>query len=930
MAIKKITEVEMATDFHPDTTFYIEQDGKFMRMKAEQVQVPVYVYDKDGRKYTITIVNGEVTLTRVWEKFPGKEILAEIPSKNVWLDGGSGYARYTLRNDATGETVPMYDINVNPFIFNRLSDKPLTKAGEMLAANTTGAYTFIATTNLVGDSAIHTDHFAMLNGAVYLRNSFSYEYYGAETLVARIVNLPYMNTSGEYVTFSEEKMPLEPWRASQVTAGARGWNAPDILAFVFGADGSVTIIYCDQVLATFQAPADWQSWAFADWMKLYNSKLIASGEMESGREDGTGLRSVLFLNDAVSVGEIVDYHNYLINGVQPENILSSSGLFLQPGDTVALYAKAQPDGVPGEIAVSVGDTSIAAYRDGKVTGLATGNTKLTLQIGDVRAEIPVHVGQQTGEAVTSERVISEIEIINPVTELQVGDEWALYAVALTNDAVPYDVGDDNIVSMTSSDPSVISVEFGVLRARAKGTATITVTDHTGNVTKTMEVGVVEADNLSVPERDVYHVNDRTHDIYNDGTHPQETTAGIQAALDYAAEQGYHKVVFNSGTYLCNADYGTLAVPSGMIVDFQGAELHLEYGTKTAQGYSFIKMDNCEKSVLMNLTVYAEQHVQTGGAKSNATLSIQGNSSRCKIINCHFWYSPGFNVTCSYTRTAVAPFKLSNVEAGGIDSDGNPEEETEPGRFRAKDYIDITGIGDTFGLGNMQGYQGYRYMRARIYDIYFYDTDKELILKLTNCVQYQQYNKPAGAAYCKIVFYQTDAPTSGDPDYAGVAHIYTAANPEFTVFQNCSFKYAVMTGISPQGGIATRLDHCTFEDNGSADPYSHIDWEDGRVHIQGHIVRDCIFRQVTTGYRCNLLASSGRDVVLHGNTVIGGTVSVGSECQQWRMYHNDFCDTTVFLASKGDMVFAGNLIAATPTVEAPTGGAIHLLDNTIAI
>lgn len=589
MAIKKITEVEMATDFHPDTTFYIEQDGKFMRMKAEQVQVPVYVYDKDGRKYTITIVNGEVTLTRVWEKFPGKEILAEIPSKNVWLDGGSGYARYTLRNDATGETVPMYDINVNPFIFNRLSDKPLTKAGEMLAANTTGAYTFIATTNLVGDSAIHTDHFTMLNGAVYLRNSFSYEYYGAETLVARIVNLPYMNTSGEYVTFSEEKMPLEPWRASQVTAGARGWNAPDILAFVFGADGSVTIIYCDQVLATFQAPADWQSWAFADWMKLYNSKLIASGEMESGREDGTGLRSVLFLNDAVSVGEIVDYHNYLINGVQPENILSSSGLFLQPGDTVALYAKAQPDGVPGEIAVSVGDTSIAAYRDGKVTGLATGNTKLTLQIGDVRAEIPVHVGQQTGEAVTSERVISEIEIINPVTELQVGDEWALYAVALTNDAVPYDVADDNIVSMTSSDPSVISVEFGVLRARAKGTATITVTDHTGNVTKTMEVGVVEADNLSVPERDVYHVNDRTHDIYNDGTHPQETTAGIQAALDYAAEQGYHKVVFNTGTYLCNADYGTLAVPSGMIVDFQGAELHLEYGTKTAQGYSFIKM-----------------------------------------------------------------------------------------------------------------------------------------------------------------------------------------------------------------------------------------------------------------------------------------------------------------------------------------------------
>ena len=275
------------------------------------------------------------------------------------------------------------------------------------------------------------------------------------------------------------------------------------------------------------------------------------------------------------------------------------------------------------------------------------------------------------------------------------------------------------------------------------------------------------------------------------------------------------------------------------------------------------------------------------------------------------------------------FKLANVEAGGINADGTPETETASGRFRAKDYIGISNIGATFGLGNMQGYQGYLYMRARLYDIYFYDADKNLISSIKDCVQYQQYDKPEGAAYCKIVFYQADAPTSGDPDYASIAHIYTATQPKFCTFKDCRFERAVMTGLSPQGCIALTLDGCIFADNGSADPYAHIDWEDGRQHMQGHIVRDCSFAQSASKWHCNVEApGGGRNIVMHGCTVQGGSVSVGSESQNWRMYHNDFRGTTVSLASKGDMVFAGNIVKAAPTTEAPVGGTIHLLDNTI--
>lgn len=932
-------QVQAATDAwleaHPEATTTV-QDGSITEQKlaadvAERLMQAGYVYDASGNKYTITVVDGEIVLERVIEKFPGKEILAEILAGNIVTDeeAPDEYHKYTLYNSATSETVPCYNISLNPFINKHVAADAWTKAGKRLLANTTGAYTVICTTDMTEkQGALKQNYYnTPIKNAVYAKNQ--YGDYGWDTLTAAITDLPYINSSGEYVTFSVEKTTLET-RFSQVATQARGWTAPDILAFSFGADGTVIIIYCDQILATFHAPEDWQSWAFSEWaQRTLQFMLGLVRDMKGFRTDGSGVTSLLFLNDSVSLGDIESYYNYLTGNLEPERIVAPDGLYLQPGDTIALYAKVEPDGAAPKLQTAIADESIATYADGKITGLEIGTTELTLRAGDINTIVPIHVGQQTGEAVTSERAVTDIVIVNPITELQVGDEWALYAIALTDDAVPYDVADDNIVSMISSDPTVIAVEFGVLRARAPGKAVITVTDHTGSISKTMDVAVVAADDFLVPERDTYRVNDRMHNIYNDGTHPQETTVGIQEALDYAAEQGYRRIVFNPGIYLCNADYGVLTIPSGMIVDFQGAEIHLEYGEQTVAGYSFITMDSCDHSALSNLTVYAENAVQTGGSTGDVTLRIKGNSSRVRVENCDFLYSPGFNVSCHYTRTAVVGFRLSNVEAGGINDDGTPETETASGRFRAKDYIDISKIGATFGLGNMQGYQGYLYMRARLYDIYFYDADKNLISSIKDCVQYQQYDKPEGAAYCKIVFYQSDAPTSSDPDYASIAHIYTATQPRFCTFKDCRFERAVMTGLSPQGCIALTLDGCIFADNGSADPYAHIDWEDGRQHMQGHIVRDCSFAQSASKWHCNVEApGGGRNIVMHGCTVQGGSISVGSESQNWRMYHNDFRETTVSLASKGDMVFAGNIVKAAPTTEAPVGGTIHLLDNTI--
>ena len=173
-----------------------------------------------------------------------------------------------------------------------------------------------------------------------------------------------------------------------------------------------------------------------------------------------------------------------------------------------------------------------------------------------------------------------------------------------------------------------------------------------------------------------------------------------------------------------------------------------------------------------------------------------------------------------------------------------------------------------------------------------------------CVQYQVYDLPENAKYVKIVFFQDSAPTKGDPDFNSIAHLYSMGNPKNIVFKGCRFAYAVMTGFCPQGGIGVIVDQCTFEDNGSADPYSHIDWEDGRIHIQGHIVKNCTFISINSTFKSNITDCNSRDVVFRNNQINGGKFSLTSECVNTRIYHNNFSGCTISLASKSDMIYAG--------------------------
>ena len=212
------------------------------------------------------------------------------------------------------------------------------------------------------------------------------------------------------------------------------------------------------------------------------------------------------------------------------------------------------------------------------------------------------------------------------------------------------------------------------------------------------------------------------------------------------------------------------------------------------------------------------------------------------------------------------------------------------------------------------------MRSRLYDIFFYNSNKELLYKKRNCYTYQRYYFPTemSPSYCRLVFFQESEPTGYDGDFGGFTHICDNQNPKDIYFKNCTFKNAISTGLSPQGGEHVVVDGCTFIDNGYQDPYSHIDWEDGRQSGQGCIVKNCTFEKIgLSGFGCQIINGYCRNVTFHDNYVVGCYFHTGDESTMQRCFNNIFKNGSISITGKMDSVFAGNICNFTPTITDPS-------------
>ncbi len=579
---------------------------------------------------------------------------------------------------------------------------------------------------------------------------------------------------------------------------------------------------------------------------------------------------------------------------------------MEVGDEAALVKTVQP-GV-----VEVHNVQIASANDGIVT--ADGETITAISDGTTTVEVSAKAQGKTVTAshditvspidygLTSARTAADITLARAPDVIEVGEEFSAQAYILSEmtDDHPwaYSYYDDNIVSFTSDNPSVCRVKNGVLIGISPGTATITAADITGTVRKSFVVSVVEEIALAYSDDDIMTVN---ADDY-DWTDVESTTLAIIDIIAAAVGSGKKKIIFPEGIYEVSPAYGTFTMPSHMILDFSGSVIQIVESALTQTGYQMFLFTDTEYSRIENAVIYAEgDMIDYTGAYGCQSVFFGGYNYRSGLYNCTISKSPGFNIGAAWNNMQRVPFKLSAVEVGGIDKNG--QDQAESYAFRNNGYMDISKIGDRFGFGNMQGFQGYLYLSARVYSIYFYNAQKNFLSCLENCIQYYQYKKPTNAVYARIKFHQGTAPTSADPDFNGIAHIYSYGTPVNCYIKNCRMEDSNATAIQPNAGENWLISDCIFHNNGFRDPASHIDWEDGRNHNKGHILRNCKFSGGGT-----VMATGADGLVIHNNEFDETRLYIGDEVQNSRVWLNTFKGSKNEIYAKTDMVFSQNYAA----------------------
>lgn len=697
------------------------------------------------------------------------------------------------------------------------------------------------------------------------------------------------------------------------------------LAVTFGTDGTIKAYLCGELIHTIEPIDD-----FINYDTISAMTLLATGQAHTSLNTSDYfISSQRIYNRVLTKDEIISNYKYELSRLGVSTFrYESDGIKLEPKDTIDLQLIVEPETTHTlqNFTEKSTDESIATVTNNKVTAIGTGTTEITaettIKSHDYKCSKDIEVESLTYD-LQSVRTADDIVLVRYTSEIEVGEEYPCLAI-LTSQVTSerpykYSPSDDNLVKFISSDESVCIVKNGVLKGIKEGTVMITVSDIDDVVSKTFTVNVVAETSLSYTDSEVLIVDKADYDFSS----AQSTTEAFISILSDASSNGIKKVVFPKKKYKISPDYGTIEVPTNMIIDFSNSVIQIIKSALTTKGYTMFSFNDTEYSSIENAIIYGERYLIEGtGSEQCKAIQISGASYKSGLKNCIVSRSPGFNCVVTWTRNALAGFTLSSVEEGGIDNSGNDVDADYT--YRCNGYIDISKItADKFGFGNMQGYQGYSYLSARLYNIYFYDSNKNFISSLEDCLQFYIYDKPSEVKYARISYVWGSAPTACDPDFLSIAHIYPFIAPTKCYIKNCIMEDNFSTAIAPIGGDALLIDNCMFKNNGYRDPASHIDWEDGWMNAHGHVIRNCTFKNGGTA----ITVVGASDLSIHNNVFYDTKLGAGADnrdCVQYlRIWLNQFIGSkaTATIKAKTDEVFSQNYGSggATYTLSTLTDG-----------
>ncbi|MFD0587827.1 fibronectin type III domain-containing protein [Paenibacillus sp. GCM10027627] len=648
---------------------------------------------------------------------------------------------------------------------------------------------------------------------------------------------------------------------------------------------------------------------------LANGSLFIRRNHLGANTTPTLVKSFSIFNKVVSNADALTRYNNLkqLEPLKEVKVVPSSVL-LKSGENQLLAVSATPARFTSMLSntfASGNQGYVTVDSNGLLTGINNGQTEVlvtsTINGQSFQNYVPVTVGNIADTAPTSARTVNGISLNKTTETLEVGQSYPAMATTL-----PFDVFNDNIVIWESSNPSVCTVNFGVLKGISEGASTITVYDGTKTFSKSFTVNVVSPSITTIQPSEIFHVDAIYFGISTNNSDAKNTTNGIQNALNHASSNGFRKVVFPKGAYLITPEARTIYPPTNLIIDFSDSTLNIAQNNLSPKGYTMFKLENVSYTKILNMHLYGERDsvVNVSDAHETCISVYFDNAYKSGLENCTISKSPGFNIVGHNTRGADQPGRhpsKDNWEAGQLnDSTGATDDSVLTYCFRNKTFLNVSGLSDNYLLGYTQGYFAYTHLRSRLYSIYWYDQNYNFIVAHKHRLQYYRYSKPVGAHYAKIVIYQESLPISQDSDFNAVAMLRSYKMPTGCFIRNCTIEDNNSCGIAITGGTEWIIEDNTFARNGKRMPSCDIDWEDGWELSVGDVCRGNTFNSPS-----GVIISGGNSIALYDNVFNFSNLHVWERVANFRIYNNYFNgkggNRNLALNTSADSHFARNIL-----------------------
>jgi len=382
-------------------------------------------------------------------------------------------------------------------------------------------------------------------------------------------------------------------------------------------------------------------------------------------------------------------------------------------------------------------------------------------------------------------------------------------------------------------------------------------------------------------------------ISNDGTHPVETSKGINAALQHAKAIGANRIVFPKGTYLISESDPVVVDLKNAIIDLNGATLRIN--PNGSPRYTVMELVNGAENVRITngfLKGDRDSHdfkTEKGSHEWGHGITFtSGRNLEVDHLVIRDMTGDGVS-TRSYgsrTRPEMLAMIMYNIypkhlEQGGFDERGRKVAGTE--KIRTMEPLDVTKCNGQFEFGYSMGYQGFPYIKSRVYQAYFYD-EKMNFLRKGKYLQYRKVTVPPAARFMHLEFNQAEVPDTKRP----CGRITNFRPPTDVHFHHNVLSNNRRLGMGFCGGQRWLIEDNLFEKNGGTAPAYGVDYEDGWDLTQDVVFRNNKFRDNQRG---DLVVCAGSQLVFEGNE-FENTVFIYHRTFNYHVRNNRFLGKSV--------------------------------------